>query len=76
METQRHEKEGQALLALRAACIYCTFIQIAHDNCNLDVGLGFISFTSVFFFFVSPDIIKEARKWTLFIALMLPETVI
>lgn len=72
METQRHEKEGQALLALRAACAYCTFIQIAHDNCNLDVGFWFISFSSVFLFY--PDIIKEAVKWTLF-ALMLPQTV-
>lgn len=50
VETQRHEKEGQALLALRAACTYCTFIQIAHDNCNLDVGFWFISFSSDFFF--------------------------
>lgn len=48
VETQRHEKEGQALLALRAACIYCTFIQIAHNNCNLDVGFGL--FPSLLFF--------------------------
>lgn len=67
METQRHEKEGQALLALRAACIFCTFIQIAHDNCNLDVGFWFISFFLLvsFLFLFFPDIIKEARKWTL-----------
>lgn len=72
VETQRHEKEGQALLALRAACTYCTFIQIAHNNCNLDVGFGFFPFL-LFFFMFYPGIIKEAVKWTLF-ALMLPET--
>lgn len=64
VETQRHEKEGQALLTLRAACTYCTFIQIAHNNCNLDVGFWFISFSSGLLF--SPGIIKEAVKWTLF----------
>lgn len=48
VETQRHEKEGQALLALRAACTYCTFIQIAHNNCNLDIGFGWFPFLLFF----------------------------
>lgn len=52
VETQRHEKEGQALLALRAACTYCTFIQIAHNNCNLDVGLLVYFLFFCFFFSV------------------------
>lgn len=52
VETQRHEKEGQALLALRAACTYCTFIQIAHINCNLDVGFGWFPFRLFFVCFI------------------------
>ncbi len=73
METQRHEKEGQALLALRAACTYCTFIQIAHNNCNLDVGFWFISFSSDFLFLSWHN--QGSGEMDSFFALMLPETV-
>lgn len=68
VETQRHEKEGQALLALKQACTYCTFIQIAQDSCHLDAGFCCLFF-SVSFFLCSlfySCIIKEAEKWTLF----------
>lgn len=70
VETQRHEKESQALLAPRAACTYCTFIQIAHSNCNLDLDFLFLllclfPFPLLFRLFYS-DIIKEVVKWTCF----------
>lgn len=65
VETQRHEKEGQALLALRAACTYCTFIQIAH-NCNVDLAFGWFPFLLFLFVLFYSGIIKEAMTWTLF----------
>lgn len=67
METQRHEKEGQALLAVRAACLYCTFIQIAHGNCYLDVDFGLSCFFLCFlffFFFFGFLLLKKAMKRT------------
>lgn len=71
VETQRHEKEGQALLALRAACTYCTFIQIAHINCNLDVGFGWFPFRLFFVCFIPT---WSRKQWNGLFLLLLPET--
>lgn len=54
--------------------IYCTFIQIAHDNCNLAVGFGCFPFLLPFVLFLSWHK-QGSHDLDSFFALMLPETV-